>query len=75
MGKIKEFLKNLFTIGNLLSGLVGLGIGMFLYVIGKIIGKSTFQDIAIFIGVGISFTLIILFLGFLLNKTLFKDDN
>jgi hypothetical protein len=75
MGKIKEFLKNLFTMSNLLTGMVGLGLGMGIYVLNKFIMKYTFQDVAIFIGTGIVFLLVVYLLGFLMNKTLLKDDN
>ena len=74
MGKIREFFSELFSISNLSTGLIGLGFGMTFYIIGRLVDKHTLEDIAIFIGVGIGFILIIFFLGFLLNKTLFKDD-
>lgn len=74
MGKITEFLKNLFTIGNLASGLIGLGIGFLSFVLLKIVHNTTFNNIVIFIGVGVVFILVVFSLGFLLNNTLFKDD-
>lgn len=74
MGKITEFLKNLFTVGNLSSGLIGLGIGILSFVLLKLVHNTTFQDILIFIGVAVVFILVVFSLGSLLNNTLFKDD-
>jgi hypothetical protein len=75
MGKIKEFFSNLFSMSNLLTGMVGIGFGIGIYVLNKFIMRYTFQDIAIFIGTGIMFLLVMYLLGFLLNKTLLKDDD
>lgn len=60
---------------NLLTGMVGIGFGIGIYVLNKFIMRYTFQDIAIFIGTGIMFLLVMYLLGFLLNKTLLKDDD
>lgn len=75
MEKIKEFIGNIFSLHNLFTGLFGIGFGLSLYGLGTLIGRNTFQDIAIFIGVGLGFIFTIFFLGYLLNKTLFKNEN
>lgn len=74
MGKVKEFLGNLLTIKNFVIGLCGLWVGVGVNLLYSTIQRYTFQDIAIFIGVGIVFILVIFLLGFLLNKILFKND-
>lgn len=73
MEKIKEILKNLFTKSNLITGMIGFGFGMLVHVSTKLLSNYTFGDIAIFIGTGISFLIILFVLGYLMNNTLFKD--
>ena len=75
MGKIIEILKNLFTIQNLMSGIYGIIIGVVFIFINNLIQKSSFGDVLVFIGVGVGFVFTIFFLGLLLNKTLFKDED
>jgi hypothetical protein len=75
MGKIREFFSDVFSMSNLLTGMVYMGFGMGLYILNRVFTKYTFYDIAIFIGTGVGFLVTIYLLGFLLNKTLLKDDN
>lgn len=70
-----NFLKNLFTLRNLLSGVIGIAMGFFSFALLKLVHNNTFQDIGIFIGVGLGFILVLFVLGFVLNKTLFKDED
>lgn len=75
MEKIREFFRNLFSMSNLLTGMIGMGFGMGLYALNRFIAKYTFQDIAIFIGTGLGFLFTLYVLGYLMNKTFLNDDN
>lgn len=73
MEKIKKFFKDLFSVNSLLSGLIGLSVGIILYSLGKYFMENPFKYISIFItGVGLVF--IVFCCGYIINTTLFKDD-
>lgn len=74
MGKIKQFFKDLFSVNSLISGLIGLSVGIILYSLGKYIMEDPFKYINIFItGIGLIF--IVFCSGYIINNTLFKDDH
>lgn len=73
MGKIREFFSQLFSFDSISSGLMGFGIGMIVYCFFKYVCGDPFYFLTIFITC-IGVLLCILFLGYIINKTLYKRD-
>lgn len=74
MEKIKNFIKNLFSLDNLSTGIIGMAFGYLFIMLVESVIMGTFGDFGIFIATSIGVILCTFMLGYIMNKTLFKDD-
>ena len=74
MEKIKNFITNLFSMGNLITGFIGMSFGYMFVLLIRAFVMGTFGEFGIFIATSVGFILCTFMLGYIMNKTLFKDD-
>lgn len=74
MEKIRQFFKNVFSVNSLISGTIGFCIGITIYSLIKYFMQDPFKYINIFITC-IGILVIFFFVGYIINNTLFKDDD
>ena len=74
MEKIKSILSEIFSASSLLSGIIGISIGFLGNMLLQTVTTGSFEKILIFIATGTVLILCVLVLGFIMNKTIFKDD-
>ena len=71
---MKKILSEVFSVGSLLSGIIGISLGFFSYNLLQVVKSGTFEKFFIFIATGMVLILIAFVLGYLMNKTLFKNE-